>query len=69
MSRTRGVGTYMEGIGPVWVTGVDLARGIPILVVPGSVFQKTGHASVDSFPKGAVILNWGSKVALSLINL
>ena len=28
----------MEGIVPVWVTGVDFAIGIPILVIPDSVF-------------------------------
>ena len=38
MSHTQGVGMGMEGIGPVCVTGVDFAIGIPILVIPGSVF-------------------------------
>ena len=38
MSHTREEEMVMEGIGPVWVTGVDFAIGTPILDVPGSVF-------------------------------
>ena len=37
MSHTQ-VEMVMEGIGPVWVTGVDFAIGTPILDIPGSVF-------------------------------
>ena len=68
ISLTQGEATDIVGIHEDCVIGVDLARGVTMLVDPGRVFAYVG--CIDTYsPSKQVGLNWGFTVALSLITL